>query len=163
MPRGCAERVCRHRLAGAQATQPVRSQTGIASRADAHTTLPAPTTQPNLAQGSTSPQTTQLAFLPNMSSSATRPPIHTAPPFPHKHTPSKPTSQPAAQSSPWPLHHRSPKMSSSATRPPIHTSRRASICLRLMLVWSSSGSCVTMPSAMPLQHTSTHQHTILTV
>lgn len=41
-------------------------------------------------------------------------------------------------------------MSSSATRPPMHTSRRASICLRLMLVWSSSGSCVTMPSAMPL-------------
>mmetsp|Transcript_8215 Transcript_8215/g.25338 ORF Transcript_8215/g.25338 Transcript_8215/m.25338 type:complete len:286 (-) Transcript_8215:37-894(-) len=42
-----------------------------------------------------------------------------------------------------------PKISSSATRPPMHTSRRASICLREMLVWSLSGSCVTMPSACP--------------
>mmetsp|Transcript_34583 Transcript_34583/g.75592 ORF Transcript_34583/g.75592 Transcript_34583/m.75592 type:complete len:210 (-) Transcript_34583:1763-2392(-) len=43
----------------------------------------------------------------------------------------------------------SPKMSSSATRPPMQTSRRASSCLREMEVWSRSGSCVTMPSAMP--------------
>jgi hypothetical protein len=42
-----------------------------------------------------------------------------------------------------------PKMSSSATRPPMHTSRRASSCLRVMLVSSLSGSCVTIPSALP--------------
>lgn len=44
----------------------------------------------------------------------------------------------------------SPKMSSSATRPPMHTSSLASSCRRDTLVSSSvSGSCVTMPSAMP--------------
>mmetsp|Transcript_25477 Transcript_25477/g.83866 ORF Transcript_25477/g.83866 Transcript_25477/m.83866 type:complete len:240 (+) Transcript_25477:2033-2752(+) len=43
----------------------------------------------------------------------------------------------------------SPKMSSSATRPPMHTSSLARSCLRETLVSSFSGSCVTMPSAIP--------------
>jgi hypothetical protein len=47
-------------------------------------------------------------------------------------------------------HGRPPKMSSSATRPPMHTSSLASSWRRDTLVSSSvSGSCVTMPSAMP--------------
>ena len=45
---------------------------------------------------------------------------------------------------------RAPKMSSSATRPPMQTSSLASSWRRDTLVSSSvSGSCVTMPSAMP--------------
>ena len=44
----------------------------------------------------------------------------------------------------------SPKMSSSATRPPMQTSSLASSWRLLMLVSSaSSGSCITIPSAMP--------------
>mmetsp|Transcript_17500 Transcript_17500/g.45505 ORF Transcript_17500/g.45505 Transcript_17500/m.45505 type:complete len:262 (-) Transcript_17500:823-1608(-) len=40
-------------------------------------------------------------------------------------------------------------MSSSATRPPMQTSSLASSCRLDTLVSSASGSCVTMPSAMP--------------
>mmetsp|Transcript_3034 Transcript_3034/g.13677 ORF Transcript_3034/g.13677 Transcript_3034/m.13677 type:complete len:300 (+) Transcript_3034:162-1061(+) len=42
-----------------------------------------------------------------------------------------------------------PKMSSSATRPPMQTSSLARSCLRVMDVSSLSGSCVTMPRALP--------------
>mmetsp|Transcript_3421 Transcript_3421/g.11563 ORF Transcript_3421/g.11563 Transcript_3421/m.11563 type:complete len:332 (-) Transcript_3421:1359-2354(-) len=42
-----------------------------------------------------------------------------------------------------------PKMSSSATLPPMHTSSLARSCRRVIDVSSLSGSCVTIPSALP--------------
>mmetsp|Transcript_12263 Transcript_12263/g.45643 ORF Transcript_12263/g.45643 Transcript_12263/m.45643 type:complete len:245 (-) Transcript_12263:2057-2791(-) len=43
-----------------------------------------------------------------------------------------------------------PKISSSATLPPMHTSSRAMSCFLVIDVSSLSGSCVTIPRALPL-------------
>ena len=75
----------------------------------------------------------------------TRPSPHIPPPT-HTYTHTPHARSPVVTSS-------CPNMSSSATRPPMHTSSRAIIWRRLMLVASSSGSWLTMPSAMPCSST----------